>query len=324
MPLDPQIADILERVERAGHPPFWQLTPAQARDSYRRAARVLEIAPASVARTDDFSIRARDGYALPLRVYAPRGELPRAGFPLLMFYHGGGFTIGDLETHDAVCRMLCHGADCIVMAVDYRLAPEHPFPSAANDAWDALSWAHAHARRLGADVRRIALAGDSAGGTLATVCALQARAAGITVVLQVLVYPGTAGRQESASHQRLAEGFLLDARTIQWFFGNYIRNDADRDDWRFAPLVASGRPALAGVAPAVILVAGYDPLYDDGLAFAEQLRVAGVEVRVFDYPGMVHGFFNFGGAVTTARQAHADVVGQLRRVFFGEERANGA
>lgn len=317
MPLDPQMADILARVERAGHPAFWQLTPEAARDSYRRAARVLEIAPATLARVDDFSIRTRDEHELPVRLYVARAA--GAGQPLVVFYHGGGFTIGGLDTHDAVCRMLCQRADCLVLAVDYRLAPEHRFPTAVEDAADALHWAFGNARRLGADASRLAVAGDSAGGTLAAVTALSARDAGIGLVLQVLIYPGTAGRQDSASHRRLAEGFLLDAKTIQWFFGNYVRSDADRDDWRFAPLTGRERPPLEGAAPACVLVAPYDPLYDEGIAYARALSDSGVPTRLFDYPGMVHGFFNFGGAVSAARRAHDDVVGQLRRAFYGEE-----
>lgn len=285
---------------------------------------MLEIAPIALARIDDFSIRARDGFDVPVRLYVPHGKAASGAWPLVVFYHGGGFTIGDLETHDPVCRMLAERAGCLLLAVHYRRAPEYRFPVAVEDAADALSWAHGNARRLGADARRIALVGDSAGGTLATVTALHARDAGIGLVLQVLIYPGTAGTQDSASHRALAEGFLLDARTIQWFFGNYLRSGADRDDWRFAPLTGHTRPPLAGVAAACVLVADYDPLYDEGVAYAHALRDAGVRTRLLEYPGMVHGFFNFGGVVAGARRAHDDVVAQLREAFTAGEHAHGA
>ena len=205
----------MKRVARSRHPEFWQLSVPEARLSYERAAKVLDIAPRAVARVDNFSIR---GSARPIavRVYTPRtgSEL----LPVLLFFHGGGFTIGSLDTHDAVCRMLCLDADCVVVSVDYRLAPENQFPAAAEDALEALSWIWGSARRLGGDQRRIAVAGDSAGGTLAAVCAIEARDKNMRLALQLLIYPGVSARQDSASHRRLSEGYLLDARTIQWFF----------------------------------------------------------------------------------------------------------
>jgi acetyl esterase len=322
MALDPQIQDILESVRRAARPAFWQMTPDAARHAYRRAAPVLEIAPASLGRIDDFSIRTRTGSSLAVRLYVPAHTSNHDA--LVVYFHGGGFTVGDLDTHDRVCRMLAAGTPCRVLAVDYRLAPEHRFPAAADDAWEALFWAHGNARRLGADPHRIAVAGDSAGGTLAAVCAIRARDAGLALRLQVLIYPGTAGYQDSASHQRLAEGYLLDAPTIQWFFGQYLRDEHDRRDWRFAPLDAEPAPDLGDVAPACILVAGYDPLHDEGVAYAERLRAAGVRVELRDYEGMVHGFFNFGGAVEVARTAHRDVLKALAAALgLPGERLNG-
>lgn len=320
MALDPQIADILDRVQRAGRPAFCELSASQARTSYKKAARILEIAPIAMARVDDFAIRARDAYALPVRLYVPEGLQTDA--PLVLFCHGGGFIVGDLDTHDSVCRMIAARTPCLVLAVDYRLAPEWPFPSAVEDAWDAFSWVYGNARRLGASPLKLALVGDSAGGTLAAVNAIRARDAGLNVRIQVLIYPGTAGHQDSDSHRRLTEGYLLDAKTIQWFFQHYLRDAADRDDWRFAPLDAKPSPDLGDVAPACILVAGYDPLHDEGVAYATRLRESGVEVALLDYPGMVHGFFNLGGAVDVAREAHKDVVGALKRAFGSEAESN--
>jgi acetyl esterase len=312
MALDPQVGDILQRVARAQHPEFWQQSVADARSSYERAAKVLDIAPRQVARVDNFAIRGLER-PIAVRIYTPRtgSEL----LPLVLFFHGGGFTIGSLDSHDAVCRMLCIDADCLVVSVDYRLAPEHPFPGAVDDAVEALGWVWGNARRLGGDQRRIAVAGDSAGGTLAAVCAIKARDHQMALCLQFLIYPGVAARQDSASHQRLANGYLLDARTIQWFFGHYLRSDADRLDWRFAPLEAEPAVDLQGVAPALIMVAGFDPLHDEGVAYAERLESAGVAVELYDYDGMIHGFFQFAGALDVAKAAHRDACLALRRAF---------
>ena len=317
MPLDPQIADVLDRVRRADRPPLWSLEPVAARIAYAKAARVLEIAAAPLYHVEDFTIAASDGYALPLRRYVPR--VSASPLPLVVFCHGGGFTIGDLATHDAVCRMLARDAGCIVLAVDYRLAPEHPFPKAVEDAFDALTWARAHTAQLGADPSRIAVAGDSAGGTLTAVNAIRARDAGWPLVLQLLIYPGTGRDRNTASHRAYAEGYLLDAKLLHWFRNNYQPDAKMRDDWRFAPLdgkAANGAPvALDGVAPACILVADHDPLHDEGVAYAMRLREAGIAVDLLDYPGMVHGFFQYGGAIDTARVAHRDAVLALRRAF---------
>jgi acetyl esterase len=312
MALDPQVAELLQRVARARHPDFSELSVADARLAYERAAKVLDIAPRALPRVDDFAIRGSER-PIPVRVYVPRrtSEL----LPITLYLHGGGFTIGSLNTHDAVCRMLSADADCIVVSVDYRLAPEAPFPAAADDALSALAWVYGNARRLGADQRRMAVAGDSAGGTLAAVCAIEAARNRITLCLQLLIYPGVSAHQDSASHRRLTNGYLLDQKTIRWFFKHYIGDGPERLDWRFAPLDAQPALDLSGVARAAILVAGFDPLHDEGVAYAERLEAAGVAVELLDYQGMVHGFFNFGGALDVARVAHRDACLALRRAF---------
>ncbi len=308
-PLDPQVADLLARIKRAGRPPYWQYTALEARDFHEKASRVLEIAPAAVAEVSDLRIPVVDGF-ISARLY--RGLDCMEPAPLLIFSHGGGFTIGSIDSYDAVCRMLANGAHCKVLSLEYRLAPEYRFPTAADDVFAAWQWAHTEAKALGVDTARIAGMGDSAGGTLTAQAALRARDAGLPLAAQVLLYPGTCAWQDTDSHHAYREGYLLDAKTIQWFFGMYLRDDADRMDWRFSPLDA---PEFSGLPPTLVQVAECDPLVDEGLAYARKLSGARVAVQTKIYPGTVHGFYNMGGALRLARQAHRDTVDYLRSVF---------
>ncbi|OJA44569.1 alpha/beta hydrolase, partial [Burkholderia ubonensis] len=250
------------------------------------------------------------------RLYLPVAPSLAEPLPALVYYHGGGFTVGSIDTHDALCRMFARDAQCAVLSVGYRLAPEHKFPTAANDADDALRWLHREAGAFGIDAARLAVGGDSAGGTLATVCAVLARDAGIRLALQLLIYPGVTGHQQTDSHARLANGYLLSQDTIQWFFSQYVRDPSDRDDWRFAPLDGTrGAPSFAGVAPAWIATAEYDPLSDEGVAYADKLRAAGNAVTLTCYAGMIHEFFKMGGYVPEVLAAHADAVAALKAAF---------
>jgi acetyl esterase len=245
---------------------------------------------------------------LPARLYA---DQTHGVLPVLVYFHGGGFTIGSPATHDVLCRHLARLGQCAVISVDYRLAPEHRFPTAVNDAWGAMCAVRQIAPMLGLDPQRVAVGGDSAGGTLAAVCALMARDAQWPLALQLLMYPGTIAHQESASHQTYAHGFMLDRETISWFFDHYI-DPSDRDDWRFAPMNA---PDHSGLAPAWIGLAECDPLVDEGVAYADVLRMAGVAVDLEIYRGVVHGFVNMGRSIPQALQAHADAAQALRRAF---------
>ncbi|RFU48218.1 alpha/beta hydrolase [Paraburkholderia sp. DHOC27] len=320
MPLNPKIEQVLELIERANRPPYHTLTAQQARASYERSAPILEIASAPMFAVEDLTVPTRDGSTIRVRMYQPAEPSWAEPAPALIYYHGGGFTVGSVATHDALCRMFARDGQCVVLSVDYRLAPEHRFPTAVDDAFDALAWLHANASLYGVDAARIALGGDSAGGTLATVCAVLARDAGLPrLALQMLIYPGVSRYQESASHARLAEGYLLSGQTIQWFFEQYLRNADDREDWRFAPLDGTrGAPDFAGVAPAWIATAQYDPLSDEGEAYAQKLRAAGNEVTFTCYAGMIHEFFKMGGFVPDVAKAHADAARALR-VAFGME-----
>ncbi|RFO98996.1 alpha/beta hydrolase [Rhodoferax lacus] len=306
---------VLERMHRAQKVPMHAMTPQQARAAYAGAAEVLEIPGQAVDRVESFSVTARDGYDIPVRLYAPTG----AGLPTLVYFHGGGFTIGSIATHDALCRRLSHLADCAVLSVDYRLAPEHKFPQAQDDAWDVVQWLASKGAAYGLDPKRIAVGGDSAGGTLSAVCAILARDAGLHLALQLLFYPGTAGHQDTPSHRRFAKGFVLEEPHITFFFEQYIRSAADRDDWRFAPLDGlrpDGDVAdLSGVAPAWLGLAECDPLVDEGLAYADRLRMAGVAVDLDIYKGVVHEFIKMGRALPEAAQAHAAAARALREAF---------
>lgn len=316
MPLHPQIIKVLELIRRADHPAFHRLTVAQARAAYEMSAPILDMQPLPLHRVQDGSLPARDGTPLAYRLYLPAEPSWAAPLPVLLYLHGGGFTVGSVNTHDALCRMLAQQAGCAVLSLDYRLAPEHRFPTAVEDAFDALCWLLAEAPSLGLDPERMAIGGDSAGGTLAAVCAILARDAGLPLRLQLLIYPGTCANQDTDSHSRLAEGYLLSRDTILWFFQHYLPSPKIRQDWRFAPLDGHGKGAdVQGVAPAWVAVAEYDPLHDEGVAYADKLRQAGVSVQLSRYEGMIHDFFKMRRFVPDVRQAHADAVAALRRAF---------
>ncbi|WP_347220297.1 alpha/beta hydrolase, partial [Chryseobacterium sp.] len=308
--LTASMRDVLRRMERAARTPMHQLGAAGAKAAYEAGAGVLEIPSQPLARIEALQIPARDGAVLPARLYAPvaRDHAPVSGLPVLLYLHGGGFTVGSVATHDQLCRQLAHLAGCMVVSLDYRLAPEFRFPVAHNDAWDALQWLAAHAAELGADASRIAVGGDSAGGTLSAYCAIEARDAGLALALQLLIYPGTTAHQDTDSHRRFAQGFVLDEPVINWFFAQYLADPKDREDWRFAPLLA---PDVDGVAPAWMGLAECDPLVDEGVEYADKLRMAGVPVDLEIYKGVTHEFVKMGRVIVEARRAHADMAAAL-------------
>jgi acetyl esterase len=289
------MAGLLDRIRRAGRPPFHGMTPDEARAAYAAGAEVLEPPRAPLARVDNFSVPGGDDAARPSRLYASSyGRLP-----LLLYLHGGGFVVGGLETHDALCRQLARRSGGAVIALDYRLAPEHPFPAAVDDTWAALRWLAAHAGTLGLDATRIAIGGDSAGGTLAAAAALMARDASLPLALQLLITPGTCAHADTASHKLFESGFLLDAATIAWFFDHTIAYH-HRRDWRFAPFEAAD---VEGVAPACVLLAECDPLVDEGIAYADRLRAAGVPVALEIVRGVTPDLIKMGRVLPEAAQA---------------------
>lgn len=313
--LTPAMRSVVDRIARAGHVPMHALSADQARAAYAAGANVLELPIQKLPRVEDFSVMARDGFAIPVRHYAPApGPLP-----VLVYFHGGGFTVGSIATHDGLCRRLAHLGHCAVLSVDYRLAPDSKFPTAHNDAWDVVQWVVRDGAARQLEAARMALGGDSAGGTLAAACAIEARNAGVPLALQLLFYPGCAGHQNTPSHRTFATGFVIEEPHITYFFEQYIRSVADRDDWRFAPLDGKGPDGyevdLGGVAPAWIGLAECDPLVDEGVAYADRLRMAGVAVDLEIYRGMVHEFIKMGRAIPEAATAHADAARALRQAF---------
>lgn len=302
-PLTLAMAGVLQRMARARRTPMHLLTPQQARDAYEIGAAMLEVPKAPLARVDNFTIAARDGFALPARRYAPSFE----PLPTLLYLHGGGFMVGSVNTHDILCRELSRLSGCAVVSLGYRMSPEHRFPTAVEDAWDALAWLAVQPESKG-----VAVGGDSAGGTLAAVCAILARNAQLPLALQMLFYPGCAAHADTPSHTRFASGLLLEREHIDFFFNQYLRAPADYEDWRFAPLEA---PDVDGVAPAWFGLAECDPLVDEGVLYADKLRLAGVPVDLDIYRGVTHEFIKMGRAIPEAKQAHADAARALRNAF---------
>jgi acetyl esterase len=299
--LTPKMADLLDSIKRANRRPFYALSVPEARAAYVAASEILELPRAPMARVQDFYIPSDDGHPMPARLYASSSE----ALPAMLYLHGGGFTIGNLETHDSLCRQLALRSGAAVIALDYRLAPEHRFPTAVNDAWAAVNWLASHAGSIGLDGTRLAVGGDSAGGTLAAVCAIHARDSGLRLRGQLLITPGTATQADTPSHTTFAQGYLLEKQGISWFFDHYI-DAGDRSDWRFAPLNASD---LEGVAPACVILAECDPLVDEGVAYADRLRAAGVSVALELFRGVTHDFMKLGRVIPealTAQEAAAD------------------
>jgi len=301
------MAGVLERIRRANSPPFHSMSVSDARALYEAASEILEAPRAQLPRVEDITIAANDGTALAARLYAPSNDV----LPVLLYLHGGGYTIGNLETHDSLCRQLALRSGAAVVALDYRLAPEHRFPAAVEDSWVAMRRLAEQGGLLGLDGTRMAVGGDSAGGTLAAVCAVYARDIGLPLRAQLLITPGTGAYANTTSHKRFASGFLLEAAGIEWFFNHYI-DHRHRGDWRFAPLEADD---LEGVAPACVILAECDPLVDEGLAYADRLRAAGVRVELELYRGLTHDFIKMSRVLPEAIAAQSLAADALREAL---------
>jgi acetyl esterase len=306
--LDAQAKAVIDLIIKSGRPAYHQLSPKDARQLFR------ETRPASTPPAPEIgAVSDLRADHIPFRLYRPKGVAASTRLPALIFFHGGGWVIGDLETHDVLCRQLTAAAGISVVNVDYRLAPEHRYPAAVEDAWAATRWVETHAVELAIDPTRLAVGGDSAGGNLAAVVALLARDhGGPSLALQVLTYPVTDVAAESASYAEFADGFLLTRDSMRWFIEHYVPERKDRLDWRASPLRAA---SLAGVAPALVVTAGFDPLRDEGEAYARRLREAGVRVDMICYGGMIHGFAPMGRLIETGNRAVAHAAASLRQAF---------
>jgi acetyl esterase len=305
MPLNPQVRDLLEAMRAAGGPPLEAMTPAEARALHRGAAQRLGGPVEEVSATMDL-----DAGGVPLRLYRPRGAAPGEPLGGVVYLHGGGWVTCDLETHDRLCRSLANRSGAAVVAVDYRLAPEHPFPAAVDDALTALDWTRTHAARISVDPGRLAIAGDSAGGNLAAVVARRDRDAGGAppLRLQMLLLPITDGAMDTPSYVENADGYYLTAAGMRWYLDHYLAG-ADPLHPDVSPLRAGD---LSGLPPAFVLTAEFDPLRDEAEAYAERLRAAGVATDCRRRAGMVHGFIRWGAAVDDAAVALDEIGAALR------------
>ena len=303
--LDPDVERLLELGRQAGARPFEALTPEQARAAYAAGWDVVQPAAVEVASIRDVTVPGPDG-ALRLRIYRPLGSLPDEALPCLLFLHGGGWVIGNLESHDRLCRRLANVARVCVIAVDYRLAPEHPFPAALDDAAAALRWVAGHAVELSIAPGRIGIGGDSAGGNLAAVLALMGRDGSAPPVMhQTLIYPVVDLTAASDSYRTVTSGVPLTAATMHYFIGHYTPDARDRSDWRASPLKAS---SLAGTPPALVVTVSHDPLCDEGRAYARRLEHDGVRVTSLHLSDQIHGMLMSGKLVRASNLA-VDFVG---------------
>ena len=308
MPVDPQAQTFLDGLAQAGTRGAAETSPEEMRAGYALLA-ALGLPAAEPPSTEDRLIPGPAG-DIPVRIYRPQAE---GTHPVVVFFHGGGFVIGGIGTHDPLCQQLSSRVPAVVVSVDYRLAPEYPFPAAVEDCWAATQWVAANAAALGADPGRLAVAGDSAGGNLAAVVAIRARDAGsLPVAYQLLIYPTTDATGSLPSIQENGQGYFLTAETMAWFHGHYLGPDGDRNHPDASPLFIED---LSGLAPAFIVTAEYDPLRDEGEAYGRRLEEAGVPTKVRRYDGMIHAFFQLDAVIPAAASAITDAVDALRQAL---------
>jgi acetyl esterase len=311
MALDPQMQAILDQAAAAGGKPFHAMTPVEARQAIDVMFAAFRGNPATVGRVEDRKLPGPAG-EVPVRIYSPPGRGP---FGILVYFHGGGWVIGNIETHDSLCRDLTNQAGIVTVSVDYRLAPEHKFPAGPEDCYAVTKWVGANAALLSVDADKIAVAGDSAGGNLAAVVALMARArGGPKIAYQALIYPVTDSSRDTPSyHEFSKDGYILSKADMEWFFDYYL-NPGDENNPFVAPAQAKD---LKGLPPALVLTAAYDPLRDEGEAYGEALRKAGVPTKISRYDGVCHGFVSMAAALDAGKRAVAEIASELRKAIGG-------
>lgn len=308
----PQIQAVMDQMAALGVPKVQDLTAKAARDLIETLSAVRREAYPGPEMTEVVTTSTGAGYGhVPLRIYRATSERPA---PVIVFYHGGGFVFGSLDSYDTMARFMAQSAECTVVSVDYRMGPEYPFPAAVNDAYDATRWVVDNAEILDVDPGRLAVCGDSAGGNLAAVVALKAREdAAFEIAAQVLVYPATDCRGHRASYDTYGVGYgILESDTMTWFLTRYLSEAADKDNWQASPCAATSH---AGLPPALVLAAQCDVLYDEGVAYADLMHEAGVPVEHVTYDGMIHGFFGYLGLVDDTERAHQKVAGYLHQIW---------
>jgi len=308
MPLHPQAKEFLNAINSVPRTPLPTLGAASARKSY--AERPKNLAPTWIAvwSVEDRIIE-QNAVSVPVRIYTPYESATK--LPVFIFHHGGGMVIGNIAGYDTLCRQLCMQSGCIIISVGYRLAPEHKFPTAVDDAYAAFEWITKNTEQFNGDEQRIAIGGDSAGGNLAAVVTLLARKSNNqSIRFQVLIYPATAPHANSKSHLRYAKDYFLERDTVLWFHRSYLRSDEDRKDFRYAPLIAD---TLIGLPPALVIVAKYDTLRDEGVAYADRLTRSGVDTTLIEYSGMFHPFVSLAGILDDGQRAITEISHMLNK-----------
>ena len=311
MQLDPDSQAYIDLIKKLGRPAINSLPPLQARETFRRGRMVTQPDLPQVDRVKEYAASGPHG-PIPVRVYRGAGTADMGALPVHVYYHGGGWVLGDLDSHDWVCRKIANAAQCAVVSVDYRMAPEHVFPAAYEDSLAAVHWVRANANMLRVDPSRMAVGGDSAGGNLAAAVALALRDAGPKLKAQILVYPATDLSMSGDYYGRFTKDLILTDDTMRWFIDLYVPKAEHRKDWRASPLLA---PTLKGLAPALVLLAGIDPLCAEGEAYAARLEKEGVATTVKRYPGQLHGFLSNGKLLPRANNAIDDIAAMLKANF---------
>jgi acetyl esterase len=310
MPLDPMVKAFLDRAAQIPRPKSWDVPAAVARQSFSGLMQLTGPKDVAVGKVENFTIPAPGG-PIRARSYAPVAAV--GPLPSLIYFHGGGFVVGSLESHDGLCRLFSAEGGFKVIAVDYRLAPEHPWPAAVDDAWAATQWIEENAASLGVDAGRVAVGGDSAGGMLAAIVTQLARdKGGLKIAYQLLLFPNTQMGGETSSMSEFAVGYFLERRAIEYFMSLYLPSGTDRNSPRVSPLRAKN---FSGLPPAYVMLGGYDPLHDEGLAYADKLRAAGGKVTVADYADMVHGFIYLQTVLPQAREAVAEAAKAVKKAL---------
>jgi acetyl esterase len=312
MQLDADSQAFLDLLKKLGRPPINSLPPMQAKEVFRRGRMATQPELPQVDRVKEYEATGPNG-PIPVRVYRGAGTADAGPLPVHVYYHGGGWVLGDLDSHDWVCRRIANAAQCVVVSVDYRMAPEHVFPAAYDDSLAALRWTVDNAQLLRIDPSRVSVGGDSAGGNLAAAVAIAARDSGSPALkAQILVYPAVDLSMSGNYYGRFTKDLILTDETMRWFIELYVPNAAQRNDWRASPLLVQSHK---GLPPALVLLAGFDPLCAEGEVYAEKLKAAGVATTVTRYPGQLHGFVSNGKLLPKANDAIDDIAKVLTAAF---------